>query len=164
MIEETLYKLGFTQNEVKVYVTLLQIGESKTGEILKKSGLNSGRIYETLDSLQKKGLVSIILRAGVKYFSPADPKRVLDYLGDRRRELDDQEEDYKKILPSLLEKVDSLKEESKIEIYAGVKGMKTAYAKELDFPKGTALYVYNISSSQNYPKEVWDFFETIHRP
>ena len=80
MIEQVLQEIGLTQNEIKVYLTLLELGESKTGEILKKSRLNSGRIYEILNSLQEKGLVSFILKSGVKYFRPADPKRVNDYL------------------------------------------------------------------------------------
>ena len=84
MIENVLQNLGLTQNEIKVYLALISLGESKSGEILKKSGLNSGKIYEILNSLQKKGFVSQISKGGVKYFSPADPKRVLDYLKEKR--------------------------------------------------------------------------------
>ena len=61
MINQILQEIGLTRNEIKVYTSLLDLGESKTGEILKKSGLNSGKIYEILDSLQKKGLVSWVL-------------------------------------------------------------------------------------------------------
>ena len=47
-----LEKIGLTKNESIVYTTLLKLGISKTGEILKKSGLNSGKIYEILESLK----------------------------------------------------------------------------------------------------------------
>ena len=101
MIEQVLQEIGLTQNEIKVYLALLDLGESKTGDILKTSGLNSGRIYEILDSLQKKGLVSFIVKSGVKLFSPADPKRVRDYLDEKKKAIEKQEEDYNKILPDL---------------------------------------------------------------
>ena len=55
---KVLERIGLTRNESLVYLTLLRNGTSKTGEILKKSGLNSGKIYEILDSLEKKGMVS----------------------------------------------------------------------------------------------------------
>ena len=34
MIEQVLQEIGLTQNEIKVYLALLDLGESKTGDIL----------------------------------------------------------------------------------------------------------------------------------
>ncbi len=164
MIEQVLQNIGLTQNEIKVYLALLNLGESKTGEILNKAGLNSGKIYEILDSLQKKGLVSFVVRSGIKYFSPANPKRVLDYLDEKRKNIIKQEESYKEILPNLLKQISLKAKEPKIEIFTGYKGMKTAYKKELNFSKGTKLYVFGICSSENYDKKFWDFFVQEHQP
>lgn len=164
MIEEMLRGIGLTENETKVYLALLDLGESKTGEILKKSGLNSGKIYEILDALQKKGLVSFVVKNGIKQFSPADPKRVLDYLEEKKQAVVKEEEDYQKILPNLLKKVALVKPKSKIEIFTGLKGMKTAYAKELNYPASETLYVLGVASSKSYAKEVWNYFNEIHRP
>ena len=46
---ELLEKIGLTRNESLVYITLLKLGTSKTGNILKQSNLNSGKIYEILE-------------------------------------------------------------------------------------------------------------------
>jgi len=164
MIEKVLQEIGLTQNEIKIYLALLELGESKSGEILKKSGLNSGKIYEIFDSLQKKGLVSFITKSGIKYFSPADPKRLLDYLNEKKQTIVKQEEDYKNILPKLLKKISSTSQKSKIEIFTGIKGMKTAYAKELNFPKSNTIYVLGVASSKHYVKQIWDFFIYNHQP
>jgi len=110
MIEQILSNIGLTNNEIKVYLALLELGESKTGEILNKSGLNSGRIYEILNLLQKKGLVSFIEKNNVKYFSPANPKRVLDYLEEKKKQITNQEEEYEKILPELMSKISQTSE------------------------------------------------------
>ncbi|MEE9525639.1 MAG: helix-turn-helix domain-containing protein [Candidatus Woesearchaeota archaeon] len=161
---EVLQRIGLTKNEIVVYTTLLDLGESKTGEILKKSGLNSGKIYEILDSLQKKGLVSYILKNKIKFFSPANPNRVLDYLDDKKKEINNQEESYKKILPDLLKKISAIKTEAKIEIFTGIQGLKTAYKKELEFSKKETLYVMGVISEKSYPKGVKGFFVNTHQP
>ncbi len=158
MIENVLREIGLTQNEIKAYLALLDLGESKTGDILKESGLNSGKIYEILDSLHKKGLVSYITKSGVKYFSPANPKRLLDYLEEKKENIKKQEEDYKDILPQLMNKVSSTKSESKIEVFTGLKGMKNAHLKELEFPKSETVYVLGVGPAEKYKKEIWDFF------
>ena len=52
MNAKILEEIGLTRNESLVYLALSKIGTSKTGEILKESGLNSGKIYEILESLK----------------------------------------------------------------------------------------------------------------
>jgi sugar-specific transcriptional regulator TrmB len=163
MIDKVLKEIGLTQNEIKVYLALLDLGEAKTGEILKNSGLNSGRIYEILDSLQKKGLVSFVLKSGVKLFSPADPKRVKDYLKEKKDAIEKQEKDFDQILPELLGKISMTKSPSKIEVFTGFKGMKTAWRREFDHSDKETLYVIGINSSANYSKDVWNYFANIHR-
>jgi sugar-specific transcriptional regulator TrmB len=162
MIEQTLQEIGLTQNEIKVYLALLDTGESKTGEILKRSGLNSGKIYEILDSLQKKGFASFVVKSGVKYFSPADPKRVLDYLEEKKQAIARQEQDYQQVLPEILKRVSQRRTGSRIEIFTGLKGMKTAYSKELDFPKEQGLDVLGVMPSKYYSKPILDFFYLNH--
>ena len=54
MDTRVLEHIGLTHNESIVYLTLIKEGTSKSGEILKNSGLNSGKIYEILESLKKK--------------------------------------------------------------------------------------------------------------
>ncbi len=163
MIEKVLQEIGLTQNEIKVYLALLDLGESKTGEILKKSGLNSGRIYEILDSLQKKGLVSFIVKSGVKFFSPADPKRVNDYLNEKRQIVEKQQQDYNKILPELLQKISAIESEAKIEVFSGIQGTRTAWRKEFNYPTNKTIYVLGVTASAKYPHSVWNYFTNIHR-
>ena len=63
-----LEKIGFTKSEIAVYTALLKIGQKTTGEILKEAKISSGKIYEILDKLIKKGLVSYIIKNNTKYF------------------------------------------------------------------------------------------------
>jgi len=163
MIEAILQEIGLTQNETKVYLALLELGESKTGDILKKSKLNSGKIYEILDSLEQKGLVSAVLKNKVKHFTPADPSRVLEYLEEKKKTIERQEKDVNKILPDLMRKINQVKGKVNIEVFTGYDGLKTAYAKELRYKKGESLYVLGITSSSRYDKKTWTFFTKYHQ-
>jgi len=124
--EELLEKIGLTKNESVVYLTLLQLGTSKTGEILKKSGLNSGKIYEILEALKVKGLVSESVINNVKHFTAAPPAQLLDYLEKRKEELEADEHKVKTLLPDL-EKLRTIsKKEVQAVVYTGLRGLKTA--------------------------------------
>lgn len=163
-MEKILLDIGLTKNEIKVYNSLLHLGECKVGKILEYSKLNSGKIYEILNSLQKKGLVSVVIKNGIKFFNPANPKRVLDYLNTKEEKIEEQKKEYNKILPDLLSKLNSAKSKPKIEIFTGIEGMKTAYRKELEFPSKEIIRVMGVPSSKNYNEEVANYFENFHRP
>ena len=69
MYKELLQACGLTQNESLVYVSLLKIGKATSSEIVKEANISSGKIYETLEKLIRKGLVKSIIENGVKNFS-----------------------------------------------------------------------------------------------
>ena len=56
--ESVLQNFGLTDAEVKVYITLLQLGESTASEISKKTGANRTFTYDRLKKLGDMGLVS----------------------------------------------------------------------------------------------------------
>ena len=154
-MEEILIQLGLTSSEAKVYLSLLELGESKTGEILSKAGLNSGRIYEILGSLEKKGLVSSIIKHKVKYFSPSPPERILDLLNEKAEEIKNKKINFEEVLPSLTNKFKSLKEKTNVEVYYGIEGQRTAYS--VIFKENSRdLYVYGITGKESYSKMTKD--------
>ena len=53
MNEQLLEEIGLTKGEIKVYLTLLRLGETTTGKIIEKAQISSGKIYEILDKLIK---------------------------------------------------------------------------------------------------------------
>src|SRR3989344_7102355 len=120
MVLKELEKIGLTKNESVVYQTLLQLGTSKTGEILKKSGLNSGKIYEILESLKLKGLLSESIINNIKYFTAAPPSQILGYIQDKKDELDKEEATIKSLLPELEKLRNIPKEETKSITYTGL--------------------------------------------
>ena len=78
MNEKILEEIGLTKGEIRVYLTLLKIGETTTGKIIEEAQISSGKIYEILDKLIKKGLASYVIKDKTKYFNAVSPNRILD--------------------------------------------------------------------------------------
>ena len=72
-LNEFLENIGLTQYEKQAYLTLLNLGRSKSRQISKESKVSYGRIYEILENLEEKGLISII-PTEPKTFEAIDPK------------------------------------------------------------------------------------------
>lgn len=126
MESETLEKIGLTKNESIVYLTLVKSGSIKTAEILKKSGLNSGRIYDTLESLKHKGLISESVINGVKHFTASPPNQLKEYFQERLNQLKKEEPIIEEAIPQLNKLRNTIIGESRSTIYTGLRGLKTA--------------------------------------
>jgi sugar-specific transcriptional regulator TrmB len=75
-ITEFLDKLQLSQYEKQAYLSLLRLGRVKSRQVANESGVSYGRIYEILDKLEKKGLISI-LPTKPKSFEAIDPSIAL---------------------------------------------------------------------------------------
>src|SRR3989344_1268060 len=96
-----LEDIVLTKSEVSVYLALLDLGSSSTGKIVDKSQVSSSKIYEILDRLMQKGLVSFVIKEGVKHFEAAPPDRILDYAEEKEKEMKQQKEGLKSLIPEL---------------------------------------------------------------
>jgi sugar-specific transcriptional regulator TrmB len=135
MESRVLERIGLTKNESIVYQTLLHLGTSKTGKILKNSKLNSGKIYEILESLKHKGLLSESIINNTKHFTAAPPSQVLEYVRKKKEDLDREEKEVIAILPKLEKIREETIQETKSVTYTGLRGIKTAAEEALDSMK-----------------------------
>ncbi len=156
---EILQQIGLTSSESKVYLALVERGKSKVSEILSEAKLNSGRIYEILESLEEKGLVSSIKEEKTKYFTASPPKRVIDYLNAKIDNVNKQKINYEKTLPELQKRYEEMQEETNVEVFLGVKGQKTAYEilfAEAKKDRTKEVIVNGIVKWDSYSKEYID--------
>ncbi|MCB9358590.1 TrmB family transcriptional regulator [Candidatus Woesearchaeota archaeon] len=84
-IEDFCNEIELSQYEKQTYVTLLQIGTAKARDISKKSKVSYGRIYEILEKLESKGLISVI-PSEPKTFEAIEPKNALKNFLRRKEE------------------------------------------------------------------------------
>ena len=75
METEVLEKAGLTLGESKVYLSLLELGQSSITNIVTKSKVSTSKSYDILNRLEEKGLVSHVIISGVKHFKAASPNK-----------------------------------------------------------------------------------------
>ncbi|MBU2101046.1 hypothetical protein KKG83_06905 [Candidatus Micrarchaeota archaeon] len=137
---EVLGRIGLTPNEIKIYDALVSLGSSQAGEIIKKTGLFRPRVYDALDRLIGKGLVSFVVINGVKNFQASNPQRLADYIEEKELELKELRETEVSSLIKALEKKRSLPA-TDIKVYMGFKGVKLVLDDMLNELKHGGSYV-----------------------
>ncbi len=124
MKTETLRKIGLTENEIKIYLDLLKSGTSTAYEIGKRTGIYRVHIYDKVEQLMNKGLVSYVYKGAKKFFQATSPDKIKQYIEDKKQELESQEADVNKILPELEKMANLPKEDTFVEIFKGKEGLK----------------------------------------
>lgn len=127
---EILEDMGFSKGEVKVYFALLELGESTTGPLSKKSGITSSKVYPTLEKLKQKGLVTSVIKENTNYFQASNPKQLLSFINEKKKKLAEREFELKKIIPNLVRKQE--KEQQSAKVYESFNGIKTLYNEILE--------------------------------
>lgn len=134
-----LEKIGLTKNEIKIYLALLKLGSSTTIKIIRETGLHRSRVYEGLERLQDKGLVSFVIKDFKKYFQAEKPNRLITHIDEKKKELEEDKGKIKKILSELVSLENIKKEEINAQIYKGKEGLKTIHNDMLK--QGQKIYV-----------------------
>ena len=120
MDKEVLLEMGLSEREIAVYTSLLRLGLTTTGKIVKKSKVPNAKIYEILDKLAEKGLVTHIFKGKIKHFQASSPKHLLDIIEDR-----------KTILKETVNELETIRNmeicDYKLEVYEGIKAIKSAF-------------------------------------
>jgi sugar-specific transcriptional regulator TrmB len=119
-IDKTLEKIGLSQNERKIYLTLIDYGSNKAGRIAKIAKIDRSSCYHALKSLLEKGIISYVIIDKIKWFQAAGPRRLLEYVKE-------QEEDLKEILPQLQLRHKAVKKEGQVRLFKGQKGIKSLF-------------------------------------
>ncbi|MFH0817520.1 MAG: helix-turn-helix domain-containing protein [Candidatus Micrarchaeota archaeon] len=162
METEVLERIGLTKGEIKVYFALLELGATTTGPLVDASGVSSSKIYLVLDRLMRKGLVSYFLQKKKKYFEAADPRRIVDFLQEREKELSQQKSEMERLLPGLLKRRELTKEKRQATVFKGMNGVETAYENILqELGPGDEYYV--LSAPQAFPSEFRRFLNRHHQ-
>jgi sugar-specific transcriptional regulator TrmB len=124
MRKQILIKVGLTGNEADIYLALLELGPSLVGKIVEKTKINRTNIYDRIERLINKGLVSYVIKNNRKYFYAAKPERIMRYLEEKEEKIKEEKEAVQSMLPEL-EKIQPVIKEEAVEVYEGKEGLKT---------------------------------------
>jgi len=117
-IQKELEYLGFTANEIKIYLALLRIGKSKAGRLAKECSIERTSAYNALKRLISEGLVSYVIESNNKVFNAAHPGKIIDMFKEK-------EERASLLVPHLTNLRSYEREKENILKFRGYNGIKT---------------------------------------
>lgn len=121
IIENALKEYGLDTKEIIIYTTALEIGETTAGALSEKANIQRELTYIILKRLEKKGVISTIVKNGKKHFEAANPAILL-------KKIDEKHNLLKQALPEL--KTLNHKTHAKrpsIQIFQGIEGIKAIF-------------------------------------
>jgi HTH-type transcriptional regulator, sugar sensing transcriptional regulator len=127
MLYEKLQKIGLTEKEAKVYASLLELGETSIQRVAKKAKIKRTSVYNVIDTLKEKGLISTTFKKRRKLYSASDPR-------DLGLKMDEQKAVLRKIMPELLSIANFIDKKPRIKFYDGIEGIKEIYLDSLKYP------------------------------
>ena len=126
-VSDDLISTGLTSGEARVFLTLLKLGYAKVGQIVKDSNVSYSKVYDVLNRLSSKGLVSHIILGNVRYYNAVEPYRLEEYIKSKEQEVRKQLETANKVIPELAKIANRNRQNDMAEIFIGDKGIRTAY-------------------------------------
>jgi sugar-specific transcriptional regulator TrmB len=121
-IELELKKLGLKEKEVKVYLAGLELGPNSIKNIAEKVKIPRPTVYEIVKKLEEKGLFVETKKGKKRLFVAQSPSQILRFLKIKKREIEEKEREFTRIV-SILEAKYSREKEG-IRIFQGKEGKK----------------------------------------
>lgn len=115
-----LTPLGLSKGESEVYLALLNNGPSTVSAIAKTITISRPHVYDILDKLANKGLVSHARKDATIHYSATMPSNLRDFLKEKEDFLDT-------MLPSLDALYHSTRHSHSVEILEGLCGLKYVF-------------------------------------
>src|SRR3989338_7576065 len=118
MNTEVLADLGLTNTEIKVYLSLLELGPSLASVVSKKASVERAVTYHILEKLIRKGIVSYCIQENRKYFNALEPNHLKDLLAQKESLLNE-------LIPDLIKLRKDEHMPLSVEVFRGKAGLKT---------------------------------------
>ena len=155
MDKEVLKQAGLVNQEIDVYLVLLRLGSIVVSKISQETGLHRSNLYDTLEKLQNKGLVSFVVKNNIKYYQATHPDRLISYLKEKT-------ESVKSIIPELLDLTQLPKEETEVEIFKSKEGIKTIFKDIINSGQDYIVYGSAEKFEDLFPVYSKQFFRQVN--
>lgn len=138
--QEVLTKIGLTEKEAILYVSLIESGPATVSIISKNTGLHRPIVYKVLPGLQEKGLVTVSPKGKLKYYVAESPEKLESLLRETEKVVE-------KIIPELKGVFQSFSHRPTVKVLEGQKGLAFVFEDLLTSLKTGETY-YRYSSVQ----------------
>ena len=84
-MEQILQHLGLTGIEARIYYAIVELGSVMAGDISIKTGIHRRSVYDAVQRLIEKGMISYIKMNNRKYFQAVHPKKLAEIMEEKNR-------------------------------------------------------------------------------
>lgn len=127
-MEKGLIELGFSREEAKIYISLLELGQTTAGPVVKKTGLHRQVVYDTLEKLKRKGLVLESTKSNRKNWTASSPAQIT-------HQIKKEETLAKALLPDLFSIYRVSDNKQEVRVFEGIDGFKNAHKNNIENEK-----------------------------
>jgi sugar-specific transcriptional regulator TrmB len=152
---EELKELGLSEGQVKVYEAVLELGISTLNKIQEKTGIERRNIYDILNKLIEKGLISYTTEKGKRTYQCTHPNKLLEEIKNKEKSLKELE----KKLPEIKNLFELSKPEIKAEVYRGNEAIKSLLDEILEFKESFWLGGNSFEEYKAVPENIQIWFE-----
>jgi sugar-specific transcriptional regulator TrmB len=123
---------GLSETEAKIYLAVLELGETVVSRIAKKSGVKRTTVYLSLENLKEKGLLSQIKKHGRPYYYAEDPRKLEELLEEKKNKIS-------KLMPELMAIANVIDKKPVIRYFEGQESFKEVFNETLGYPNQETL-------------------------
>ena len=153
MDTKILSDIGLSDREISVYITLVRLGATTTGPLVKASEIPSAKIYEILDKLIRKGIVTYVIKGKIKHFQASGPRTLLNFFDERKVALE--------TLVRHLELTKKDKLGNQATVYEGIKSIRAAFYELFEYIGKNSEYCVFPIGEQLGTKELIKFWAQV---
>jgi sugar-specific transcriptional regulator TrmB len=158
-----LEQIGLTRGESKVYLALLNTGETTTGPIIKKAQITGSKVYDILERLSRKGLVACVVKNGTKYFYAAPPGKLVEYVEKEEQALRERKKLLEELVPKLESQLKINEKSQSVYLFEGFRGIKTVFDMILENVEPGKEYLAFTLGEELKDKDVMLFLKSYHK-
>ncbi|MCF8496515.1 MAG: helix-turn-helix domain-containing protein [Alphaproteobacteria bacterium] len=156
MMNDIFETLGFREEEVRAYLSLLDSGPCAAGDLAKIMGLPRPTVYGYLERLMAGGLATQSLRRGVKIFVPEPGEKIRLLYARKIEDLRSKEKALDDLLPTLEKRTGMALMRPRIQVFEGREGLESALQDVLSHQSIKMLSFWSIKAAIEATSE--DFF------
>lgn len=142
-LSKELKEFGLSDNEIKVYVALIQLGPTTAVKISEQANLNRSTTYVQLTALMEYGLVSTYKNRKKTYFAAESPQNLTRLIEKKITLLQEKKENIDQLIPDLIKVFSQMEDNVEIKTFHGIEGLKTMRTNVLQDGVSELRGVYN---------------------
>ena len=140
-MEEILTKIGLSDEEVEVYLSLLEAGAQSATQLDKNTKVKRTYIYRIAAQLRDKGLVTEKKKGRATLFEPNSPDHLVSLAESKKVEAEQAQTSLEGVLGSLKAKYGSIEAKPIVTTYEGLAGIKKVFLDTLKVGKEISAVV-----------------------